>query len=585
MKIVSLKNQGHPILGDLELDFALQNGEIASSIIFAGENGAGKSTILELIQDFFNGNCYSNCLYEIILDDEEINAIRNREFSNEVNPTRFDRGVLNNHFIVKDNFVTYLNLAGEQERTSEVWSELCVFTNSIYFDIDENKDWDRTKKENGDNVRIVFELDYEIENYLTELHKKDIFDYYSWSRKNVGSIISEEVMNSRLIQLKKIILENIEYIEDVIITFTDSDLSDCSLIAKIRGKDIPLNKLSTGEKSVLLRTVYLLSKKSNNLSVFVDEPEYSLHPNWQEKIIKIYNEVLFWESNRTGQMFISTHSPFVVHNIGLKDLVFVLRKNDNGLTEVVDSPSYLNYSYEDVVKNAFNMDLFSSIDSMKTDNVIVTEGKTDWMHIKNAFDQLLLNGDIENIPFRFLEYDSSTEMGDITLLRFCQELRKIDREGKIITIFDRDNPVIMKKIGTEPIKDWGNNVFSFLIPIPDHRSKEQLISIEHYYSDDLIKTEYDSRRLFMANEFDEFGIDDSRQYTCRKQSKCGKEKITVMDSSDEIVLISDKTNKALSKNEFVEHLISRKAGFENCSYDQFKKIYDCILSIIDVKHS
>lgn len=55
MKIKKVKWSNHPILGNLELDFTNQvTGEPFSNILFAGENGSGKTTILETISTFLN---------------------------------------------------------------------------------------------------------------------------------------------------------------------------------------------------------------------------------------------------------------------------------------------------------------------------------------------------------------------------------------------------------------------------------------------------------------------------------------------------------------------------------------------------
>ena len=45
-KIRKIKFEDHPILKDLELNFCDLNGKVVETVIFAGENGTGKSTIL-----------------------------------------------------------------------------------------------------------------------------------------------------------------------------------------------------------------------------------------------------------------------------------------------------------------------------------------------------------------------------------------------------------------------------------------------------------------------------------------------------------------------------------------------------------
>ena len=52
MRIKSLKLKDHPVLGDLELDFTAGD-RVADNIIIAGENGCGKTALLNVINGFF----------------------------------------------------------------------------------------------------------------------------------------------------------------------------------------------------------------------------------------------------------------------------------------------------------------------------------------------------------------------------------------------------------------------------------------------------------------------------------------------------------------------------------------------------
>lgn len=55
MKLKKVRWDSHPILGDLELDFTNEaTGSPYDTIIIAGENGTGKTTILETIYNFLN---------------------------------------------------------------------------------------------------------------------------------------------------------------------------------------------------------------------------------------------------------------------------------------------------------------------------------------------------------------------------------------------------------------------------------------------------------------------------------------------------------------------------------------------------
>lgn len=84
------------------------------------------------------------------------------------------------------------------------------------------------------------------------------------------------------------------------------------------GKIISLEMLSAGEKQLMLilLTVFLMDEKPHVL--LLDEPELSLHIEWQGKLIKCLREM-----NPACQMIITTHSPSVFASGWQDRLVFM----------------------------------------------------------------------------------------------------------------------------------------------------------------------------------------------------------------------------------------------------------------------
>ena len=72
------------------------------------------------------------------------------------------------------------------------------------------------------------------------------------------------------------------------------------------GKTVTLDLLSAGEKQLLLilLTVFLMDEKPAVL--LMDEPEVSLHIEWQEKLIKSLRKL-----NSNCQLIVTTHSPSI----------------------------------------------------------------------------------------------------------------------------------------------------------------------------------------------------------------------------------------------------------------------------------
>lgn len=73
------------------------------------------------------------------------------------------------------------------------------------------------------------------------------------------------------------------------------------------GINIPLDDLSTGEKQIVFRGAYLLKNINvlKNSTIMIDEPELSMHPLWQKKILQYYKK-LFIDNNSTqmAQIFL-----------------------------------------------------------------------------------------------------------------------------------------------------------------------------------------------------------------------------------------------------------------------------------------
>lgn len=89
-KIRKIQFIDHPILKNTELNFVGADGKAVDTVIFAGENGCGKSTIInELYNSILGQYVSSEIEYEI--DGEIYSAKRIMIDKNSYNESRFDR--------------------------------------------------------------------------------------------------------------------------------------------------------------------------------------------------------------------------------------------------------------------------------------------------------------------------------------------------------------------------------------------------------------------------------------------------------------------------------------------------------------
>lgn len=233
----------------------------------------------------------------------------------------------------------------------------------------------------------------------------------------------------------------------------------------------------------------------------------------------------------------------------------------------------------------------------------ITEGATDWKHMKAAFSKLSQCPEnveaYRSLDFDFLEYEpeQSTkegalkiQMSNTQLTSMCKHFASIPQPRKLIFIADADDTSTNKELGSESgFKVWGNNVYSFTIPVPAHRTDTPKICIEHYYSDNDIKTQVEingvQRRIYMGNEFDSVGISVDGQLCCVDRNSCGPDKIRIIDgTSDKRVFCIQgdrKTNLALPKMEFADRVLGNSPEYSNIDFSSFSLIFDIINKICD----
>ena len=75
------------------------------------------------------------------------------------------------------------------------------------------------------------------------------------------------------------------------------------------GEELTAYQLSSGEKQMLVILLTVLVEDSQPYVLFMDEPEVSLHVDWQEQLID-----LILKLNPNVQIILTTHSPAVIMN-------------------------------------------------------------------------------------------------------------------------------------------------------------------------------------------------------------------------------------------------------------------------------
>lgn len=227
--------------------------------------------------------------------------------------------------------------------------------------------------------------------------------------------------------------------------------------------------------------------------------------------------------------------------------------------------------------------VIGAIDSQFSSNcpLVFTEGKTDWIHINHAWQQLASD---EASKIKLHEYEKEAEMGNAELLNMCRALSKMDNPAPRIMLFDRDDQSINKQVlHNGSFRDWGNRVYSLILPVPPHRQSTPNICIEHFYTNEEIKTEQlisgVYRRLYLGDEFDSLGRAPQLNKLCHQTRLCGPGKISIIDSGVYDFSESAAVNYAMSKAAFAELFSSREISREAAI--AFSSLLEAIRAVLD----
>lgn len=217
--------------------------------------------------------------------------------------------------------------------------------------------------------------------------------------------------------------------------------------------------------------------------------------------------------------------------------------------------------------------------------VIITEGKTDWKHLKAAFNHFRsAQHKFVDLKFKFHEYENDIEMGADNLHTFCKHQGQgvLQNRNKIICIFDRDIQRITTCVTSskERFKYWGNNVYSLVIPSPDFREFNE-VSIEHLYKDDqLLVPDSKSRRIYLSTEFNPISGEHIKQKDIfLKKASIAKSPFPKIISEG---VFKESESLALSKNEFAEYILNERPPFNKMSFEAFLTIFTTIEKIINI---
>ena len=301
------------------------------------------------------------------------------------------------------------------------------------------------------------------------------------------------------------------------------------------------------------------------------------------------------------QIFITTHSPaFYSIKDSENTKCYYVYKNTNGISKYDGNldcndlnnriglmPLVAPYikgekeKYLEQVKK--NKELISELEKLqeKTNKIIIlTEGKTDTKHLQIAFENLAVDSSLLK-RLEYFRFDGVETLGE-ELGKLLNKLTHMNTNNMIIGIFDRDKH-IFNTDKNKPYASLGNNVYKFNIPALENseRKKDDSICIEHYYSNDEIRTQTDFGRLYLGMDFNGFGksLDDLWVFQNYAKNQSITD-ISIIDRNNTHLQQMSNDSLIITKDDFADYVVNHPTDF---CFDNFRLIFDVIKQISEVQ--
>ncbi|WP_400263123.1 AAA family ATPase [Sphingobacterium sp. SG20118] len=254
------------------------------------------------------------------------------------------------------------------------------------------------------NDRLIEEIKLranEICNFLTQ---KVLYDNMSeneitinFSEKNIGRMKDDNSLYFNNVNEYEIInlLKKMDLIRNVEIQ-----------VFKKGGFAFNFRDASSGEANILSTLLSLIPLLKDNSLILIDEPEISLHPQWQVKYIDLLNKIL--EKVKGCHVIIASHSPFLASDLKPDNSSVISLKNKKGIiySNTIDNSTY-GWSAEDILLNVFEMQttrnnkLYQSISKalilLSQDDRSYEELRSIQNTLKEFYDSILESDPIKSI--------------------------------------------------------------------------------------------------------------------------------------------------------------------------------------------
>ena len=384
MKIKKIHIEEYNGLEKLDINFESE-GKVLDLIVLAGINGSGKTRVLESIRywfEMFRSKAVNVELFyeenerevlESLMNSERLTEVE-KEMQKEIEYTDCLRNIKFYNYDYRHNKTENRNY--NSKIISKSFEKLKIFPKLIYVPTEIN--FEEIKK-----AQTNLKKEYRFINIVDSYEIKDIPSYIA---TRISKVANEEE-NLTMGQVRKKVFAEIngifEILElDVKLSEISKDENSMPIFTDSSGKKFGINELSSGEKQLFLRTLAIKMLEPENSIIMIDEPELSLHPKWQQKIVDVYRKI-----GRNNQIILATHSPHILGSVE-KENIILLEKNENGIVEVKTGDEFGN-SYGQTTGR-----ILEDIMGLETDR------NPNVNNLLNLVKEMIKNDNYENSEFK-----------------------------------------------------------------------------------------------------------------------------------------------------------------------------------------
>lgn len=330
--IKKIKWNNHNILGNLELDFTKPDGSVYNTIVLAGENGTGKTTILETLSTFLNLGTIEPFDYISYLA---------KDIPFTITPTPGSDIKYGFHIRKNDNDGTTQRIQRGRNIGQEMIDSDALDIRHYGFSYTKARSGFNTKKVKSTTTQQLDSQKYEsdsaedftsIKQLLVDVDAQDNSEWMKITRSGIGTPFETFKLTSKMYRFEKAFNEFFDIVQFKQVD--NANREEIKILFEKHGKEIPVDDLSTGEKQIVFRGAHLL-KNIHSVSggvVLIDEPELSLHPKWQQKVLQYYRSLFNKNGTQDVQMIFATHSEYVLSSAlgDIEDVLVIVLNDDNG---------------------------------------------------------------------------------------------------------------------------------------------------------------------------------------------------------------------------------------------------------------